>query len=275
MLLNVQYQVSNTLRSWKGRDPSGPQLSDAMLFVENVGDPEHTLQTAIQQAAVAEAGCTTADVIRGDRVQVANAIRERAQATLDELKSGIVLVKVVAEDSYWPLQARDDYLKVDQAMNERQQAINAAESDRTKKLLGAAGEAWKPIMREIELLDQQKDPKERAATIARIENLLTTQAKGDASGKIQVARKDQEKIVEDTRGEVARFNAVLEEYRRSPDLVRRRLQTRMLNELYADPDVIKWWMPAGSEQLMLLLNKDPEESLQAERNALKKTAGVK
>lgn len=275
MLLNVQYQVSNTVRPWKNRDSSGEQLSDAMLFVENVSDPEQLLRTVIQQATVAEAGRTTADMIRTDRVQVANAVRETAQTILDELKCGIVLVKVVAENSYWPLQARDEYLAVDQAMNTRQQAINAAESDRTKKLLGAAGEAWKPIMKEVERLDQLKDATERAATIARIEELLIKQAKGDAGGRIQVAEKDREKIPSDTLAEVARFNAVLEEYRRSPDLVRRRLQTRMLNDLYADPDVIKWWMPAGNEQLTLLLNKDPEETRQAERDALKKKAGLK
>ena len=186
-----------------------------------------------------------------------------------------MLAKVAAKQSYYPLQAREEYLSVDAAANQKQQAINAAESDRTKKLLGAAGEAWEPIKNEIERLDQVKDEKERAATIGRIEELLTTQAQGEAGGKIQVAWKDQEKILSDTIAEVTKFNSVLDEYQRSPDLVRRQLQTRMLKDLYADPDVVKWWMPAGDKQLMLLLNKDPEDIRQAERDMLKKKAGVK
>lgn len=274
LLLNVEYQVNNKVRLRADRSDPAEQLSDAVLFVDNVDDAPQLVRTVIQNATLAEAARASAEAILRYPEEITLAIRKRSQQVLDDMETGIVLVKVVPEKSYFPLQARDEYLNVDQAANMKQQAINAAESDRTKKLLGAAGEAWEAIRNEIERLDQVADEKERAAVIAGIENLLITRAEGDAGGRIQMARKDKERILEETMAEVARFNAVLEEYRRSPDLVRRRMQSRMLNDLYADQDVIKWWMPAGDKQLMLLLNKDPEEIRQAEREMMKKKVGA-
>ncbi len=274
LLMNVEYQVNNKVRLRADRSDPAEQLSDAVLFVDNVEDAPQLVRTVIQNATLAEAARTTAEAILRYPEEITLAVRKRSQQVLDDMETGIVLVKVVPEKTYFPLQARDEYLNVDQAANMKQQAINAAESDRTKKLLGAAGEAWEAIKNEIERLDQVTDEKERAAVIAGIENLLITKAEGDAGGRIQMARKDKERILEETMAEVARFNAVLEEYRRSPDLVRRRMQSRMLNDLYADQDVVKWWMPAGDKQLMLLLNKDPEEIRQAEREMMKKKVGA-
>jgi len=274
LLLNVEYQVNDQVRLRGNRKEPGEQISDVMLFVENVGNPEKLLKSVIQNAAVAEAGRTNADVLWKDPMRVASAVRVRAQAALDDMKTGIVLEKVVAEQSYYPLQARDEFLSVSEAENRKREAINTAESERTKRLVGMAGEAWEELARQIERLDQPIDEAERARTIARIGEILDTQAKGEAGGKIQIARKDRERVLDETIAEVAGFNAYLDEYRRSPDLVRKQLQARMLNDLYADPDVVKWYMPAGQKQIIFTLSKDPEEIRQAERNLLKKKAGT-
>jgi membrane protease subunit HflK len=273
LLLNVEYQVTNKVGLRADRKEPGEQISDVMLFVQNVSNPEKLLKSVIQNAAVAEAGRTTADVVWTKPARVASAVRVRAQEALDRMETGIVLEKVVAEKSYYPLQARDEFLSVSQAENRKREAINAAESERTKRLVGVAGVAWDALAREIERLDQPINEAERARTIARIGEILDTQAKGEAGGKIQMARKDRERVLDETIAEVARFNAYLDEYRRSPDLVRKRLRARMLNDLFADPDVVKWYMPAGEKQIIFTLNKDPEEIRQAERELLKKKAG--
>lgn len=272
LLMDVDYQITNRVRLRADRIDPAEQVSDAVLFVLNVDDAEKLLQAVLQQAAVAEAGRTTSDVVLNNPQQLASAVRARAQKVLDRLETGIELVKVAAKQSYYPLQARDQYLSVTTAENYKQQAINQAESDRTKKLLGVAGEAWRPLQEEFERLDQVADENRRAEIIARIDQILMTEAKGEAGGKIQVALKDREKILDDTIIEVTRFNALIDEYQRSPELVRSRLQARMLNDLFANPNVVKWWMPAGDKQLVLLLNKDPEEIRKAERELLKKKA---
>jgi hypothetical protein len=274
LLLNVEYQVTNQVRPWTGRKEQIEPPSDVMLFVQNVRDPEKMLKSVIQNAAVAEASQVTANVLWKNPMRVASAVRVRAQQILDQLETGIMLEKVVAEQSYYPLQARDEFLSVSQAENRKREAINAAESERTKRLVGVAGVAWDALAREIERLDQPINEAERARTIARIGEILDTQAKGEAGGKIQMARKDRERVLEETIAEAKRFNAYLDEYRRSPDLVRKRLRARMLNDLFADPDVVKWYMPAGEKQIIFTLNKDPEEIRQAERDLLKKKAGT-
>jgi hypothetical protein len=214
-------------------------------------------------------------VIWKDPTQVATVVKARAQKVLDAMETGIVLERVVASQSYFPLQARKEFLGVSEAENEKRQLINAAESDRTKKLVGVAGEAWQELKEEIERLDQVADETERGRVMARIEEILVAESKGEAGGRIQEALKDREKILDDTLAEVARFEPYLEEYRRSPELVRQRERTRMLNNLFDNAGVVKWWMPAGQKRLILTLNKDPEEIRRAEVEALRKKAEKK
>ncbi|HSW45118.1 MAG TPA: SPFH domain-containing protein [Phycisphaerae bacterium] len=272
LLLKVEYSVASRVRLRADRTEPAEQISDVMLFVQNVGElgKDKLLQAVIQDATVAEAGRRTADIIWKDPMEVAIAVMERAQQALDRMETGIVLEKVVAEQSYFPLQARDEFLSVSQAENLKRQLINDAESDRTKKLVGVAGEAWEAIKNEIERLDQVTDEGERSGIINRIEEILVDDAKGEAGGKIQMANKDRERILDEAIAEVARFNAYLDEYRLSPELVRRRLRTEMLNDLFDQPGVTKWWMPSGDKRLILTINRDPEEIREAEADAMKK-----
>jgi len=119
------------------------------------------------------------------------------------------------------------------------------------------------------------DEAERTGGVARIEEILVSEGKGEAGGKIQEALKDRGKILDDTLAEVARFTPYLEEYQRSPELVRQRERTRMLNELFDEPGIVKWWMPAGQKRVILTLNKDPLEIRQAESEALRRKAEKK
>ncbi len=249
MRLNVQYRIS-----------------EPMDYVDNVSDERALLEAVVRNAAVAEAARTTADVVWKDPGRVAAAVQRRAQATLERLRSGITIENVAADKSYFPLQAKDAFLNVTDAENAKINAINAARSTRNKKLNGAAGEAWEDLAREIERLDQAEDGPARDAIVQTIGDILLSRAKGEAGGRIQLAKSRRDKIIADAQAEVRLFEMLLEEYRRNPDLLRRRLRQNALNNLYAETGVTKWLLPEGAKQLVLWLSKDPVQ-IEAEEKA--------
>jgi len=274
-LLNVEYSVSDRLRLRADRTEPSEQLPDAILFVRNVQDERKLLESVIKDAAVAEAARTTADVIWKDPRQLAQAVRRRAQQVLDAMETGILLEKVAAEQSYFPLQAKKEFLGVSEAENHRRELIKEAESNRIEKLLSVAGPAWEELNRLIERLDQVGDnPAQRERIIQQIGEILVSEAAGEAGGVIRRAQQEREDVLERTLAEVARFKAYLVEYQRNPQLVRDRLRAQMLGDLLAKPGLVKWWLPPGRKRLILSLNKDPEEIRQAERERMKRKTGA-
>jgi membrane protease subunit HflK len=275
VLLSIEYSVSDRVRLRAERIDPAEQVPDVILFAKNVRDEQELLESVIEDATVAEAARTTANVIWKDPRQLAQAVRRRAQQALDDMETGILLEKVAAEQSYFPLQAKREFLGVSQAENRRRELIKQAESKRIERLLSVAGPAWDKLDRLIERLDQLGDqPQQREQVIDQIGEILVTRAAGEAGGTIRRAQQQREDILERTLAEVARFQAYLAEYRQSPQLVRDRLRAEMLGDLLAKPGLVKWWLPDRSKRLILSLSKDPEEIRQAARKRMEaKTEG--
>jgi membrane protease subunit HflK len=258
LLLQVQYQISQ-----------------AELFVRNAQSADALLQSVVQNAAVAEAARRTADVLWKDPGSVAQAIRGRAQAVLDRMETGILLKEVTASRSYFPLQVKDQVLAVSSAESQARTTIQKALEEKQEKLNGAAGEAWQVLAEKIEQLDQVAEDEERDARIAEIKDIIEKEADGEAAERIQAARSESDRIEADTRARVRTFEALLEEHRRSPELLRQRLLISTLKDIYAEPGVTKWFLPAGVKQIVLWLGKDPQETLDAQhREAEARAKGV-
>jgi membrane protease subunit HflK len=66
-------------------------------------------------------------------------------------------------------------------------------------------------------------------------NAAIPRARGEADRLIQVARGEATERVNNANGEVARFNSVYEEYRKAPEVTRRRLYYEMIEEVFAGP----------------------------------------
>jgi membrane protease subunit HflK len=64
-------------------------------------------------------------------------------------------------------------------------------------------------------------------------NAAIPRARGEADRRIQVAQGYATERINNANGEVARFNAVYEEYRKSPEVTRQRLYYEMIEEVFA------------------------------------------
>lgn len=257
------------------------RITDADLYIRNVvydgnRDAEKELLTAVlKNACVASAARTTADTIWKDTGSMAAEVKSRAQAALDRMGAGITLDKVDVPNSYYPLQVKGAVDSVTAAMNSAQRTVKRAEEERQKTLNEAAGGSWEKLWEEIQALDQQPAGPEQNETLARIGNLLVTQAAGKAGARIQEARQRSEQIVQLAQARQQQFDALYEQYKLNPRLFRQRLLAEGLRDLFASPGVTKWVLPPGdNKQIDVWLNKDPVEFKQAQEAGSRKKAGV-
>jgi regulator of protease activity HflC (stomatin/prohibitin superfamily) len=270
LLFTAQYRVRD--------DATGPRL-----FVKNVPvsetsrerDPEIHLRPILRSAAVAEAARSTADQILTNASSLVDRIRRRAQQELDALNTGIEIVTITADKSYYPLQVKSEFIEVSAAESRRTQLIQDAYKAREETLQEAAGAAWKPLSEEIEKLSQAENEAELEAVIARICDLIEKEATGEAGRMIQEARRDRESIVEETRARADQFKILLDAYRRDPDLVKTTLQKDMLQKLWEEPGVQRYLLPEGEHLPVIWLNKDPVELRKADEEDMRKSAGTR
>jgi membrane protease subunit HflK len=124
------------------------------------------------------------DVLTVGRVGVASEVKDEMQKILSDYETGIRLVTVELQDVTPPDPVKPAFNEVNEARQDLERMVNQAQEQANKLIPKAAGEAKQAI----------------------------AEAEGYATERVNQAR-----------GEAARFNAVLAEYQRVPDVTRRRL----------------------------------------------------
>lgn len=254
------------------------QVTKPEDFVQNVSDETALLNSVLQNAAIAEAARSRTDDLlklsKGQGSEMVSRIRTRAQQALDAIHSGIMLVDVTADKSHYPLQTKDAFVKVSTAANQKQEAIQEALSEQTKKLNGVAGNTWRELYEQIQRLDQVKDESEQEAILKEIDRLLVEEAQGEVSGRIRMAESRKQQLIAEAQTRKERFEAILNEpeYKINPDLIKQRFRQKAVSELFAQSGVTKWLLPAGQKEIMLWLGKDPAQTREAERERIRRQA---
>ncbi len=132
------------------------------------------------------------DVLTEKRVLVATQTRDELQQILNTFDMGVRILTVELQDVTPPDTVKPAFNEVNEAEQEKERLINEAEKRRNQAEPRARGEA-------LQMLDA---------------------AKGYAAQRTNRAT-----------GESARFQAILEEYRNSPDVTRRRLYLEMIDKV--------------------------------------------
>lgn len=168
------------------------QVSDPVAYLHQIGNPDRTIRDVSESVMRRIVGNRLlSDVLSGQgRVVISGDARDEIGRILDEYGVGISIRTVELQDVVPPAAVRPSYNAVNEAQQERERLINEAEKRRNQEIPRARGEA-KQLVNEAEGY--------RAERINR--------AIGDAS----------------------RFTAVATEYRRAPDITRRRLYLETLD----------------------------------------------
>ena len=162
------------------------RVLDPKKFLFNVRDPERTLQSAAESALRESLGTNRLDTILAGagREKVSQDSEKVLQETLDLYGAGIQVTQFTLRDVNVPAQVRDAFSDVNKSREDRQRFI------------------------------------EEARVHA---NSVVPEARGDAARVIQEAEGYKASTIAVAEGEAKRFDLLLEQYRKAPEVTRKRL----------------------------------------------------
>jgi membrane protease subunit HflK len=169
------------------------RIADPREFLFKVRRVEETLRDISEALMRQIVGDRTVDeVLTVGRQEVADLLEQRLQELCEQYETGIKIEQVVLQNVNPPDPVRPSFNEVNQAEQEKETKINQAQSAYNKVIFRAQGEAEQTI----------------------------SAAEGYALDRVNRAR-----------GEAARFEALYSEYRKAPEVTRRRIYLETMNTI--------------------------------------------
>lgn len=134
------------------------------------------------------------DILTTARVEIATAVKERAQVVLDEYGAGIEIVAAHLQETNPPREVADAFREVASAREDRNRIIQEAEG---------------------------------------YQNRVVPTARGDAAGLLASAAGYRSEKISRAEGEAQRFRAISTEYRKTPSAVRERMYLETMEKVLA------------------------------------------
>ncbi|MBX2857908.1 MAG: FtsH protease activity modulator HflK [Cellvibrionaceae bacterium] len=192
-------------------------IADAQNFVLRVRDPEGSLRQATNSALRHVAGSTLMhDVLTQGRERVAIEVRERLQTYLDNYETGIRIDTVNIEDSNPPREVQDAFDDVIKAREDEERYKNQAQA---------------------------------------YANGIIPEARGAAQRVIEEANAYKEQVIAEAEGEAKRFELLLSEYSKAPQVTRQRLYLDAIQEVLSNSNKALVDVEGGNNMLYLPLDK--------------------
>lgn len=258
------------------------RIEDAARFVQNVAEkPEafHPLLQRLTETAVLRevAGRTVEEVTRHALEAVSDGVQQRVQKALDELNTGVRVVRVVGQ-TIEPGAVREAFLDVINAESQKQAVIDEARGQRTRVLSEAAGpaEIHEPLLALIHQYGAAQLTGAAAAELERLRGAIDAaleEAERREAGKValtlRTARTQASALNESLRREYDRFTKWLEQRKLLPEVTLLRLWNEMRAEILGNRQNEVVLVPGGGDEIEILVNRDPERLKELEEEQLK------
>ncbi|QXP84249.1 FtsH protease activity modulator HflK [Methylococcus sp. ANG] len=193
------------------------QIKDAKEYLFNVLDPEGTLKQVTESAERSVIGNSTMDfVLTEGRSGVAADIKAEIQEMLDQYRAGIRVITVNLVDAQPPEEVQASFEDAIKAREDEQRLKNEAEA---------------------------------------YANEVVPKARGAASRLIQESDGYKEKVIARARGEAGRFERLLAEYEKAPDVMRERLYIESMQEVVGRANTLLLDVKSGNNVVYLPLDK--------------------
>jgi membrane protease subunit HflK len=176
-------------------------IKDAQDFAFEVRDPDLTLQQTAETAIREVVGNNDMDlIITEGRAVVGSATKEIMQEILDYYGTGINVVTVNMDEAQPPEEVQDAFEDAIRAREDEQRIINEANAYR---------------------------------------NDVVPKARGEGQGLLEQAEAYKTRVVKSAQGETSRFNQLLAEYQRAPEVTRERIYLDTIESvMYRSPKVM-------------------------------------
>ncbi|MFG0261838.1 MAG: FtsH protease activity modulator HflK [Novipirellula sp. JB048] len=169
------------------------RVRDPELYLFKVRKPEKTLRDISESVMRTVVGDRTVDeVITVGRQEIEADALTRLQALVDKFELGLSIDQVQLKNVNPPRPVQRSFNEVNQAQQEREQLINVANGEYNK---------------------------------------VVPRASGEAEQKIQAAEGYALKRVNEAEGDVARFNALMTEYLKAPEVTKQRIYIETMRQI--------------------------------------------
>lgn len=186
-------------------------------FLLQVKQPEASLEQAMESALRHVVGGAVMDqVITEGREQIAVDVQQRLQQYLDNYKTGILVAKVNIEEAHAPAQVQEAFDDVTRAKEDRERLKNEAEA---------------------------------------YANSVIPEARGRAQRALEEAAGYREQVIARAQGEAARFDDLLVEYRKAPEVTRNRLYIEAMQSVLGNSSKVMVDVEGGNNLLYLPLDR--------------------
>jgi membrane protease subunit HflK len=175
-------------------------INDPAKFLFNLRDPQQTIR-AVSESAMREiiAQSELAPILNRDREAIAVRLGDLIQDALNGYESGISIVRVNFDRADPPEQVIDAF-------------------------------------REVQAAEQERDRLEKQADAYA--NRVLAQARGEAAQALETAEAYRAQVVNGATGEASRFGAILSEYRKAPEVTRKRMYLETMEEVLGRVDKV-------------------------------------
>ena len=175
-------------------------INDPAKFLFNLRDPQQTIR-AVSESAMREIieQSELAPILNRDREAIAVRLGDLIQDALNGYESGISIVRVNFDRADPPEQVIDAF-------------------------------------REVQAAEQERDRLEKQADAYA--NRVLAQARGEAAQALETAEAYRAQVVNGATGEASRFGAILREYRKAPEVTRKRMYLETMEEVLGRVDKV-------------------------------------
>ncbi|MGI1679146.1 MAG: FtsH protease activity modulator HflK [Cellvibrionaceae bacterium] len=192
-------------------------IGNAQDFVLNVRNPEDSLREATDSALRHEVGATVMhEVLTEGRGQLAIQVGDRLQEYLDNYGTGITIRAVNVEETTPPQEVQSAFDDVNRAREDEERVKNEAQA---------------------------------------YSNGIIPESRGKAKRMIEEANGYREQVIARAEGEADRFQKLLAEYKKAPDVTRERLYLDAVESVMANSTKIMIDVEGGNNMMYLPLDK--------------------
>ncbi len=193
------------------------RVSDPVAYALRVEGPERTLVAAAESALRHEVGSTEMDqILTVGRNLLADNVQLRLQNYLDVYQTGMVISTANIKDARPPSQVKDAFDDVQKAKQDKDRFTNEAEA---------------------------------------YANSVVPEARGRAQRELEEASAYKDRVIARAEGEAARFNDLLVEYKKAPDVMRERMYIDAVSAVYTQTNKVMVDVDGGNNMMYLPLDQ--------------------
>jgi membrane protease subunit HflK len=208
------------------------KVKSASDFLFNVKEPETTLVQATESAIREIIGKNKMDfILREGRAEITARARTLIQEIIDRYKTGLQVTKVNMKDAQPPEQVQDAFSDVVKAREDSVRLKNEAEA---------------------------------------YANDIIPKARGKAARQVAEAEAYKDQVIAEATGEASRFEQVLKEYKKAPDVTRKRLYLESVSSVMANSSKVLVDVKSGGNIMYLPLDRMMSGSSSADTSSTRR-----